>query len=241
MKPASLEYLISNLVLNHRNFNIACAIIRFMEKNISPSSANARKNLESFKDAEVRKIKKGIAAAVLSLIAFLGAAYNANKPDSADAVKAQTTEVVNGLPEANKIDNSELEIGSVQNVVEGVFTINPKKLNVRKSPQVIEDEAFGETNRRNIQGEITVANPVFVSEDENGEWFMGVDADGKNYFFTGGNGGITDFRDGKKVNLSHYNGVDMTVESTTDQGNVGVRSDGSQVLIATVVEINKQG
>lgn len=211
-----------------------------MTEHLTPGTAQARKNLESFKDAEVSKIKKGIAAAVLSLIAFLGVTYNANKPKSADAVKVQTTEVVNGLPEANMLDNSELEIGSLHSVVEGVFTINPDELNVRKSPRVIEDSASGETNRRNIKGKITVANPVFVREDENGEWFMGVDADGKIYFFTGGNGGITDFRDGKEANLSHYNGEDMTVESTTDQGNVGVRSDGSRALIATVVEIVKQ-
>ena len=131
-----------------------------------------------------------------------------------------------------------LKVGSSQEIVDGVFEIDPKHRNVRKQPRVVNpNESGGETNIYNLNGKITVVDPVIVSTDLDGTWGMAADSDGSKYYFVLDEDGIKNVETGKAFSFSDVNTFKADIVATTNLGNVGKDKSGNNHMVATVVTI----
>lgn len=198
-----------------------------------------RHNSQEARRAEQKKrgFRRTLALALTTVTAIAGLSYMQNRSTSPKAVAASEAVVKPpSNPEGKNIKNPELVIGSERMTDEGIFTIHIDKLNVRKQPSVIEETATGESNKYNLKDDITVVNPVYVKTDANGDWWLATDAEGKNYFFTGTNGGITPQGSDKYIKAL-VKETEAKVDATTSAGNSGTTKDGERIMLATIVEL----
>jgi len=205
--------------------------------------ADVDRNFKELKKADRVNARKAVAIILAAIAAIVAVSYEGNKPKNPRAVEL-TSEQLKDSPDATKsgevVDNKYLEVGSTHRVIEGVFVIDHNELNVRKNPKNLDDASTGETNKYSLSKDLTVINPVFVEQDINGSWFLASDAKGRNYFFTGNNGGITDYESGKATGLSESSGEDVQITATTSMGNSGTNPQGNDMVVATIVDIAKR-
>ena len=130
-------------------------------------------NEEATKQQET-KLKRAMAGAALTVLTVVGLAYQSQKNDQPEKVSVEREDINSGeMPKGEKIEIDGLPVGSSQEIVDGVFEIDPKHRNVRKQPRVVNpNETGGETNIYNLNSKITVVDPVIVSTDFNGTWGM---------------------------------------------------------------------
>lgn len=191
---------------------------------------------------EKKDVKRAIAAVVMGVIAIAGIKkIHDDKVVHPEAVAVESDKLSNVEQKSGEnFENEYLPVGSVQTIAEGIYIIDPSKLNVRTSPVVIEDNADGQSNRYTLSGKMYVANPVRVGADINGTWWLATDSSGRNFFFTGNNGGITNYETGKQIDaLSSSFDKEPEIVATTSSGNVASTKSGENILVATIVEIEK--
>lgn len=200
-----------------------------------------RRHNESELKKQESKFKRQMAGAVLAALTIAGIAYKHTSSEQPDKVAIERVDINSGAsPEGESINNDELKLGSSHNVAQGVFQINPGELNIRKRPIVADDNSVGDTNKYQLSGKITVINPVYVKTDVNGSWWLAADSHGRNYFFTGDNGGIVDFESGEKVpNLLSENNASVKIVATTSKGNVASDKAGEDIMVGTIVDIKE--
>ena len=99
------------------------------------------------------------------------------------------------------------------------------------------NESGGETNIYNLNGKITVVDPVIVSTDLDGTWGMAADSDGSKYYFVLDEDGIKNVETGKAFSFSDVNTFKADIVATTNLGNVGKDKSGNNHMVATVVTI----
>lgn len=202
--------------------------------------ADVDRNFRELKKADKKNARKLVAIILAAIAGIVAVSYEGNKPKNPRAVEL-TSEQLKDIPDTAQsgeiINNKYLEIGSTKRVVEGVYVIDHKDLNVRKNPKNLDDPSTGETNKYSLSKDLTVVNPVYVDEDVNGSWFLASDAKGRNYFFTGNNGGITDYESGQATGLTQSRGEDVQITATTSMGNSAKDQQGNDVVVATIVDI----
>lgn len=201
------------------------------------------RNFNASKEADkknARNLRRLTAAIILGITAIVGVSYanNSSKnPDSVELTSEQLKDSPNLAQSGEVVDNEYLEVGSTKRLVEGVFVIDHGELNVRKDPKNLDDASLGKTNKYNLSKDLTVVNPIFIDKDVNGSWFLASDAKGRNYFFTGNNGGITDYESGEAIGLSEASGEDVQITATTTMGNLGKDRQGNDIVVATIADI----
>lgn len=200
-----------------------------------------RRHNESELKKQESRLKRQMAGAVLAALTIVGVAYKHAGNEQPDRVAIERVDINSGAsPEGESINNDELKLGSSHNVAQGVFQINPSELNVRKRPVVADDNSVGDTNKYQLSSRITVINPVYVKTDVNGSWWLAADSHGRNYYFTGDNGGIKDFESGEKVpNLLSENNASVKIVATTTKGNVASDKAGEDIMVGTIVDIKE--
>lgn len=195
-------------------------------------------NEEAQKKEETR-LKRAMAGAALTVLTVVGLAYQSQKNDQPEKVSVEREDINSGeMPKGEKIEIDGLKVGSSQEIVDGVFEIDPKHRNVRKQPRVVNpNETGGETNIYNLNGKITVVDPVIVSTDLDGTWGMAADSDGSKYYFVLDEDGIKNVETGKAFSFSDVNTFKADIVATTNLGNVGKDKSGNNHMVATVVTI----
>ena len=198
-----------------------------------------RSHNESEHKKQESKFKRQIAGAVLAALTIAGIAYKHSSSEQPDKVAIERVDINSGAePQGESVNNNELKLGKEYEIAQGVFQINPGELNVRKRPVVVEDKSAGETNKYQLSSKITVINPVYVKTDVNGSWWVAADSHGRNYYFTGDNGGIVEYENGQKVsNLLSENNVSVKIVATTSKGNVASDTAGEDIMVGTIVDI----
>jgi predicted nucleic acid-binding Zn-ribbon protein len=201
---------------------------------------------EEAQKKEESRLKRAIAGAVLVVLSIVGLAYKTNQSEQPDKITLEQEDIKrNEIPldekEGQKIENNELKVGSKQVIAEGVYEINPEELNVRSSAMVQNPSSSGgDSNLVNLNGKITVVNPVFVKEDIDGSWWMASDANGRNYYFTGNNGGIVSLDTNEPIEVLGGNETKkVEIVATTTRGNVGKDQGGENRLVATIVDLKE--
>lgn len=177
--------------------------------------------------------KRKLAGAVLVVLSIAGLSAQFNKGTNIEPVNVIEQTKDN---DSKKIEIKSLQVGSSISFSGGVFSVNPRDLNIRKSPVVFEDKSGGESNRWNLGASFTVVNPVYVKDDINGDWFVAVDAKGEEYFFVGNRGGITNLENGNAVKNLSANMTTGNVIATTTKGSVVKNDIGKNELIATITQ-----
>ncbi len=177
--------------------------------------------------------KRKLAGAVLVVLSIAGLSAQFNKGTNIEPVNVIEQTKDN---DSKKIEIKSLQVGSSISFSDGVFAVNPRELNIRKSPVVFEDKSGGESNRWNLGASFTVVNPVYVKDDINGDWFVAVDAKGEEYFFVGNRGGITNLENGNPVKNLSANMTTGNVIATTTKGSVVKNDIGENELIATITQ-----
>ncbi len=177
--------------------------------------------------------KRKLAGAVLVVLSIAGLSAQFNKGTNIEPVNVIEQTKDN---DSKKIEIKSLQVGSSISFSDGVFAVNPRELNIRKSPVVFEDKSGGESNRWNLGASFTVVNPVYVKDDINGDWFVAVDAKGEEYFFVGNRGGITNLENGNPVKNLSANMTTGNVIATTTKGSVVKNDFGENELIATITQ-----
>lgn len=187
-------------------------------------------------------IRRRIAAAVLAILSIAGLAHVAmSSRESIDAVESAEIQRPNS-DESKRLEIESLAVGSQATYAEGIYRIDPDKLNIRKSAQVRDTE--GESNRWNISsGSFVVVNPALADssntgygDSANGPWYVAVDSTGEEYFFVGNRGGITNLETGEVVKNLGANLGSGKIIATTTKGNVVKNNIGENVLIATITQ-----
>ena len=197
---------------------------------------------EEAQKKEETKFKRAIAGAVLIVLTIAGLSYEKNQSDQPDKITLGKDDIDrDNLPKGEKIENNALKVGSKQVIIEGVIEINPKELNVRNQPLVVNPSmSGGDSNLIKLNSKMTVVNPVYVKDDVDGSWWMASDANGKNYYFTGNNGGIVNLDNGKPIsNLGASGSSKVEIVATTTAGNVGKDSTGEDQLVGTIVDFKE--
>jgi hypothetical protein len=209
-------------------------------QNFSDRQYIYKHNEEAQKSEETR-LKRAMAGAVLAIITIAGLAYQSNKNDQPDKVSIETEDIKKGeTPKGEKIEIDGLAVGSTQEVVEGIFEIDPKERNVRKSPRVVNpDTSGGDSNLYKLNGKITVVDPIISDRNIDGVWGMAADSDGSKYYFVLDTEGITNVETGKSFSFNDVNTFKAEIEATTTMGNVGKDKAGEDHLVATLVDIKE--
>ncbi len=133
------------------------------------------------------------------------------------------------------LDIDNLKPGDKISFSTNTIIVDSNKLNVRRQPKVVEEKAEGLSNRWNLDGhKFTAVNPVKVGADINGTWWLVLDAEGKEYYFTGNNGGITN-TNGNDISITSPDNHGEVV-AVTDNGSVAEDKKGNKSLIATIIE-----
>jgi len=187
-------------------------------------------------------IKRKVAAAVLSILTIAGLAHAVD--DSRQGINpVKTAEIQRpNSDESNVLKIDSLSVGSEASYAEGIYQLDPDKLNIRKSAQVRDTE--GESNRWNISsGSFVVVNPALADssntgygDSANGPWYVAVDSTGEEYFFVGNRGGITNLETGEVVKNLGANLGSGKIIATTTKGNVVKNNIGENELIATITQ-----
>jgi hypothetical protein len=189
-----------------------------------------------------RRLRRMLGAAGLTILTALGISHVAESNSGPESVEASAEYINSPDIKPESIINKDLEVGRKYEVANIVIDVDPKKVNIRKSPNVINpDNSGGDSNKYNISSKFTVANPVIVGSDINGTWAMASDRKGKNYFFTVTNGGLTAHGTDQEIdNLAKFMGPKLEIIATTKSGNVAEDRTGDKTLVATVVEIGNE-
>lgn len=195
-------------------------------------------NEEAQRKNETR-LKRAMAGAALTVLTVVGLAYQSQKSDQPEKVSLEREDIDSKeMPEGKKIEIDGLEVGSSQEVIDGVFEIDPKERNVRKQPRVVNpSDTGGETNIYKLSGKITVVDPVIVASDVDGTWGMAADSDGSRYYFVLDEDGITNIETGKAFNFNNVETFKAEIVATTNLGSVGKDKSGNNHMVATIVTI----
>ena len=202
-----------------------------ISKTMSPESFRPKLDFKS--PPPEKGYKRKLAGAVLVVLSIAGLSAQFNKGTNIEPVNVIEQTKDN---DSKKIEIKSLQVGSSISFSDGVFAVNPRELNIRKSPVVFEDKSGGESNRWNLGASFTVVNPVYVKDDINGDWFVAVDAKGEEYFFVGNRGGITNLENGNPVKNLSANMTTGNVIATTTKGSVVKNDFGENELIATITQ-----
>jgi len=193
------------------------------------------------------------AAAVLLLVLAAAGLTYAREGNEVSVKPVDPTE-----QEHNKDKNIELDslkVGEEVSYYDGTISIDTSKLHIRTSPMVVEEKGDGSSNRVELSGsgdsQLIVVNPalvgpywknVNVESDPNGTWYTAATGDGREIYFVGDRGGITNVETGAPVSLDatsvYASGASdankAEVIATTTAGVAGRDAAGEEILLATV-------
>ncbi len=177
--------------------------------------------------------QRKLTATVLSAMT-IAASINLMRSDT-DTISPAESLSSEQAEKGRNLDIDNLKPGDKISFSANTIIVDSALLNVRHQPKVVEEEADGSSNRWNLDGhKFTAVNPVKVGADINGTWWLVLDAKGREYYFTGNNGGLTN-TNGDDISITSANN-NGTVVAVTNKGNVAEDGEGNKSIIAAVAK-----